>query len=157
MALFSSVQPSIRARILPKFPARVVAGSGITITKTGLTYQFDAAGHGIITQVDKGTVISGTVNFTVSESEKQKVTVGAALTVSFSGWPASGNYAETEIEMVNGGAFAVTWPAAIRWLLGDGTFSNTFTAMGVVLQGSGTNHILVWSTTGGSVIWGRAL
>lgn len=40
MAVFSSTQPSLRARILSKFPARVVAGAGIVITKSGGTYTF---------------------------------------------------------------------------------------------------------------------
>lgn len=42
MALFSSTQPSLRARILPRFPAQVLAGSGITIDKSGGTYTFSA-------------------------------------------------------------------------------------------------------------------
>ena len=42
MGLFSSTQPSLRARILPRFPAQVLAGSGITITKSGGTYTFEA-------------------------------------------------------------------------------------------------------------------
>jgi hypothetical protein len=37
---FSSTQPSLRARILPRFPAQVLAGTGITITKSGGTYIF---------------------------------------------------------------------------------------------------------------------
>lgn len=40
MPLFSSNQPSIRARLLPRFPARVLAGTGITITKDGGAYIF---------------------------------------------------------------------------------------------------------------------
>lgn len=44
MALFSSTQPSIRARILPRFPAQVLAGNGIVITKNGGTYIFEATG-----------------------------------------------------------------------------------------------------------------
>lgn len=43
MALFSSTQPSLRARVLPRFPARVVAGSGINIVKSGNTYTFSVA------------------------------------------------------------------------------------------------------------------
>lgn len=43
MALFSSTQPSLRARILPRFPAQVLAGNGMTITKSGGTYTFDVA------------------------------------------------------------------------------------------------------------------
>lgn len=44
MPMFSSTQPSIRARILPRFPARVLAGTGITITKSGGTYIFATTG-----------------------------------------------------------------------------------------------------------------
>lgn len=40
MSVFSSTQPSLRARILPKFPANVLAGNGMIITKSGLTYTF---------------------------------------------------------------------------------------------------------------------
>jgi hypothetical protein len=40
MATFSSTQPSLKARILPRFPAQVLAGTGITITKSGGTYVF---------------------------------------------------------------------------------------------------------------------
>ena len=40
MSIFSSTQPSIRARVLARFPAHVVAGTGMTITKTGITYTF---------------------------------------------------------------------------------------------------------------------
>lgn len=40
MAIFSSTQPSIRARVLPRFPANVIAGTGMSITKSGGTYAF---------------------------------------------------------------------------------------------------------------------
>lgn len=40
MALFTAVQPSIRARVLPRFPAQVLAGNGIVITKSGGKYIF---------------------------------------------------------------------------------------------------------------------
>lgn len=45
MALFSSTQPSLRARILPRFPAQVLAGSGMVITKSGGTYTFASTGE----------------------------------------------------------------------------------------------------------------
>ena len=40
---FSSTQPSLRARVLSKFPARVLAGSGMVINKSGGTYTFSAS------------------------------------------------------------------------------------------------------------------
>jgi hypothetical protein len=42
MAIFSTSQPGIRARLLPRFPAPVLSGTGITITKNGGTYVFAA-------------------------------------------------------------------------------------------------------------------
>jgi hypothetical protein len=41
---FSSTQPSLRARVLTKFPARVIAGAGITITKSGGNFTFSVSG-----------------------------------------------------------------------------------------------------------------
>ena len=41
MALFSGTQPSIRARILPRFPAQVLAGNGMIITRQGGAYVFE--------------------------------------------------------------------------------------------------------------------
>ena len=40
MSISSSTQPSIRARVLPRFPAQVLAGNGMSITKNGGTYVF---------------------------------------------------------------------------------------------------------------------
>ncbi len=181
--------------VLPRFPARVVAGAGIVITKSGLTYTIASTssppptiasltaasiplsgsdlmpvsqggtdknltvknflrGEAII---DKGTVTSGAVTFTQSDGNHQKVTVGAALGVTLAGFPSPGSYGEVEIELVNGGAFAVVWPVGVKWMLGDGTFSTVFADMGVALATVGTNWILVWSTDGGVNIYGRAI
>lgn len=43
MPIFSSTQPSLRARVIPRFPANVIAGAGMTITKNGSTYLFESA------------------------------------------------------------------------------------------------------------------
>lgn len=45
MPLFSSTQPSIRARIIPRFPAQVLAGNGMIITKNGSQYIFSTAAY----------------------------------------------------------------------------------------------------------------
>ena len=106
------------------------------------------------TLVDKGTVGTGTVTFDVSVSSKQKLTVSGALTIAFSGWPGAGAYAQIEIELVDGGT-NVTWPT-VSWMKGDGTSSTTFSSMGVTLASSGTNWVIVWSTDGGSTLYGIA-
>jgi hypothetical protein len=103
---------------------------------------------------DKGSVASGTVTFNVSDDSKQKLTVTGALTIAFAGWPTTGNYAEVEIELVNGST-NVTFPT-INWTVGDGTTSTTFADTGITLASSGTNHIIVWSTDGGTTLYGVA-
>lgn len=145
--------------VMPRFPARVVAGDGIVIEKTGITYTFSLApevaptpGEGV---VDKGTVTSGIVTFNWSDSTKQKLTVGGALTVAFTGWPASGRHGEMEIELVNGGAFAVTWPT-VHWVFGDGTNSVVFGDMSVALQAADSNWVIIWTRNGGTTLWGKA-
>jgi len=107
-------------------------------------------------RVDKGTVSSGTVTFDVSAATRQRLQVGGALTVAYSNWPASGNYGEIMIQLVNGGAFTVTWPTT-NWMVGDGTSSTTFSAMGVTLATSGTNWVTVWTLDGGTTLYGRAM
>jgi len=181
------------AFLLSRFPARVIAGTGISIVKSGLTYTFSntlpvvaiasladatvplggsefvAVSQGGVDKkisqkalisalpvVDKGVVTTGTVTFTVSAGSKQKLTVGGALTVAFTGWPASGNYGEIEINLVNGGAFAVTWPL-VNWMVGDGTSSTNFASMLVALAAAGTNFVLVWSIDGGATLYGKAI
>ena len=105
-------------------------------------------------QTDKGTVSSGTTTLG-ADIAKQKITAGGDFTIAFDTWPASGDYAEVEIELVNGGAHTITWPT-VNWLAGDGTYSTTFSSMGVTLQTTGTNWIVIWSTDGGTTLWGRA-
>jgi hypothetical protein len=117
---------------------------------------FSATDIGGITNdtTDKGSVASGTVTFNVSDDSKQKLTVTGALTIAFAGWPTTGNYAEVEIELVNGST-NVTFPT-INWTVGDGTTSTTFADTGITLASSGTNHIIVWSTDGGTTLYGVA-
>jgi len=134
----------------------VLAGSGITIVKSNGTYTFSVMqSAGIsIDVVDKGTINTGTVTFTASAGSKQKLTVGGPLTIAFTGWPVPGIYGEIEIQLVNAGV-GVTWPT-VNWLVGNGASNTTFSAMGVTLVGSGSNWVVVWTTDGGTSIYGRA-
>lgn len=141
----------------PTGPAGPTGATGATGTQgiQGIQGPPGTASVVSIAQTNKGTVNSGTVTFDVSVSSKQKLTIGGALTVALTGWPASGNYGEVEIELVNAGT-NVTWPT-VRWLVGDGTNSTTFAAMGVTLASAGTNWVNLWSTTGGTTLWGKAV
>lgn len=105
---------------------------------------------------DKGTVSTGTVTFDISVTPKWRLQVGGALTIAITGWPASGTDGMLDLKLVNGGAFAITWPT-VSWAVGDGTYSATFTDQGVTLLTSGTNFVNFWGDTGGTTVYGRAL
>jgi hypothetical protein len=107
------------------------------------------------TQTDDGTATSGTKTLDTQASIKHKLTNGGDFTLAFSNWPASGVYREVEIQLINGGAHVITWPT-INWLKGDGTVSTTFSTMGVTLYSSGTNTVVIWTTDGGTTLYGRA-
>jgi hypothetical protein len=61
MAIFSTSQPGIRARLLPRFPAQVLAGTGITITKSGGTYVFAAVAIAELPLSSLQTMPTGTI------------------------------------------------------------------------------------------------
>lgn len=104
------------------------------------------------TVVDKGTVSSGTVTFSVAAGSRQRLQVGGALTIALSNKPTTAW--GIEIELVNGGAAVITWPV-VSWSKGDGTYSTTFSDMGVALLASGTNTVILWANAAGTV-FGKA-
>lgn len=107
--------------------------------------------------VAKGTGASGsTQTFNVGAGGHQSLTVGGALTVATSNWPATGQLGELVIELINGGSALITWPT-VRWVKSDGSYTTTFTSNGVLLQASGTDWIYLWSTDGGTTVWGKVM
>lgn len=102
---------------------------------------------------DKGTVNSGTVTFNrATGGSIQRVQHGGNLTYAFSGWPASGRLGEMLLE-IRGAGYSITWPAAVRFLLPDGTYQSTQPR---ALAGSSwTDWISIWTRDGGTTIWAR--
>jgi hypothetical protein len=115
------------------------------------------------TEVDKGTVTTGTVTFAADTANVQKLTVGGALTLAFSGFAAAGIYSDLLIELVNGGSAAITMPVGIIWQLPStgaaaASFSAYLTAIGrTSLQSAGTDFLYFTSTDGGVTIYGKLL
>jgi len=118
-------------------------------------------GATFFTEVNKGTVGTGTVTFTVPAGEVQKLTVSGALTIATTGWGASGTFSQLLIELVNGGSATLTYPT-INWIKPDGakttSVSDYMTAIArPALQTSGTDFIYLWSINGGTTVYGKML
>ena len=105
----------------------------------------------------KGSQGAGTQTFDVSAASMQGMTVTGSITIALTGWPAADVLGELCIELVNGGAFVITWPSTVRWIRPDGTFTTDFLAAQQPLLASGTDFVFLWSRDGGSTIWGKVL
>ena len=106
--------------------------------------------------LDKGTItVASTITFTASQATSQRLQVGVALTIATTGWEAA-NFSELVIQLVNGAAFAVTWPT-VNWVKSDGTVTTSFASNGITLQTTGTDWIYLWTVDGGSVVYGRVI
>jgi len=144
MAVFSSTQPSLRARILPRFPAQVVAGNGITITKSGGVYTFEVTnqlgGNDTEVQFNSGGVFAGDPTFTFNSATN--VLTVAALTVA-------GNV--TVGGIIDAGVTIKTVPTTVALLPAVGTKgrrafvtdANATTFASIVAAG-GTNNLPVY-------------
>ena len=77
-------------------------------------------------------------------------------TLAISNWPSSGIFAELVIEGINLGAATITWPT-VNWVKSDGSFTTTFADLGVTLQSSGTDFIVLWTRNGGTTVYGKVV
>lgn len=105
----------------------------------------------------KGSQSGGTQVFDLNTCDMWGMTVAGSLTVSITNWPASGILGELCLELVNAGAHVITWPAGIRWVKADGSFTTDFATSGQTLQSAGTDFILFWTRDGGSTVWAKVL
>jgi hypothetical protein len=83
----SSTQPSLRARVLPRFPANVLAGNGITITRNGGAYVF-----AVTTLINVAPSVIGPISTDVllgrdspGSGNAEEISVGAGLQFTSAG------------------------------------------------------------------------
>ena len=92
---------------------------------------------------DHGTT-SGTVTLNLSNANFHFVTANGNITFAFSNWPSSGKVEHVELEITDGGAHSISWPASVKW---DGGSAPS-------LQTSGVDTIVFYSRDGGTTIRG---
>lgn len=89
--------------------------------------------------------ISGSVTVNLDNGDFQHGTVTGDITsFAISNWPASGKVEWLTLELTDGGAHTITWPAAIKW---DGSVDPT-------LQASGVDVLVFYSRDNGTTIRG---
>ncbi len=60
-------------------------------------------------------------------------------------------------ELVNAGAYTITWGTVINWVKGDGTITQNFGDLGITLNSSGSNFFEYWSRDKGNTVFARAM
>ncbi len=173
---------SATAYTLPTASATILGGvkvgSGLSIDGAGVltaTPASDASKlnrvNGVAVGVQMAFVDLGSrtpangVPVTVSAANVQAATfTSGAVTWTTSGWPASGTYAEVQMEVINGGLATHTFPAAFKWVNPDGTAVASFTTYignqrsgATNFQTSGTDFLIMWSRDGGASIFAKVM
>jgi len=93
---------------------------------------------------DIGTKSTGTVTIDYNNGSYQKLTVGGDISIAFSNLPVSGKAWGITLELVNGAAHTITWPAALKTPAGD-TLEQT---------AAGTDILVFTGHTGSDTIYG---
>lgn len=142
-------------------PAGPTFNGGTITTELLATAGITVGGDIAFTQIDKGTVSSGTVTFTQSDGNVQRLQVGGALTIATTGWHTSGTYSDLVLQLVNAGSATVTLPT-INWIKPDGTTTTTvseyLTAIArPTLQTSGVDFMYLFTVDGGTTVYGKLI
>ena len=113
-----------------------------------------------LTFVDKGNSGTSTQTLDYTAGSHQKITATGNHTIATSNPPPTGNLGTILLELVNGGAYTITWPT-INWIKPDGTTTtsiSTYLAANTgrtSLQSSGTDFVLLWTRDAGTTWYGK--
>jgi hypothetical protein len=128
----------------------LVFSASPTFTGTVTTAAISMADNLLTRSVLKDYAVEGsavgntgsTETFDLTNANFFSATLDQACTFTFSNPPASGDFGTFVLELTNGGAFAITWPASVDW---PGGSAPTLTASG--------KDQLVFTTRDGGTIW----
>lgn len=118
-----------------------------------------------LTFTDLGSIAGGgSVGVVQSSANVQAATFSTgSVTWAFSGWPASGTYAEVQFEVINGGTATHAFPVGLKWVNPDGTFTTSLSTYLTNQRGttnfqtSGIDFCLFWTRNNGVDIYAKIL
>jgi hypothetical protein len=148
MTIFSSTQPSLRARVLSKFPAQVLAGTGMVITKSGGTYTFGVDLTGVIPITALQDIPTDTLlgRDTAGTGDIETLTVSGGLSFTAAGgiqMSSNQRLATARITLYNNGSVLTTGiKADYRF-----PFSCTIQKVTLLADQSGSIVIDIWKDT----------
>lgn len=124
-----------------------VAAASITAVNNGTnSFAYNVQDRPQLRSYSETAVISGNItgthSFNYQSGNIHTATVTGDVTISFINPPATGQAANLFIELTNGGASAITWPASVDW---PGGTAPTLTAAGI--------DLLVFYTRDGGTKW----
>lgn len=121
--------------------AAVVAAAALPKAGGTMTGRLDAQTATVV-RVDKGSQAAVTVDLDLSAAQHFTVTVAGLITFTFSNTPGGTTAHGFTLRLTNGGAYAITWPASVKWAFG---LAPTLTSSG--------KDLLTFVTDDGGVTW----
>lgn len=134
-----------------------------TGTSTFVTYSADAAPGGTNPWQLSNSSVTGLsdvydVDLILEKHRVIEITGASPFTIIFSNWSAPPATDMVMIELINGGlATGITFPAAVKFILPNGSLSSDFNDLEATLNSSGTDFFMFWSKDQGTNIFARLM
>lgn len=162
-AAFSDINPIVKGNLDPtkqfkiECDTNIPTGTSVTVTAPAISGTMALLSDTDVrpkTFFDAGAVVA--LDFNSGVHQRWAPGTGAK-TLTIANWPASG-HAEMMIEGIGLGAATITWPSYINWIRYDGTYSTSFSYLGIGLQGgSQSDFIILWSRAGSTQVFGKVV
>jgi len=121
---------------------KTTADAALPLAGGTLTGEIEIATERYATN-NQGATMTGTETISLANGDVQYGTVtGNITTLSFTNWAASGKAEFLTLELTNGGAFTISWPAAVKWHGGSAP----------TLQTSGVDVLVFYTRDNGTTI-----
>lgn len=125
---------------------------------------FNSDVRGVYAAVNALGTLSSATTISLANGAYQTLNFSAAVSLSFSGWPAAGQVGDLYLEMLNGATYALTFAHAINWVGSGGAITvgagGSGVPSGVTTLGTSASvpdFIYLWSRDGGTTIYGRVM